>query len=85
MIRGHWSIENQLHWCLDVGFSEDQSRIQTDRGPEHVALLRKLAMNLAKNERTHKRGIQAKRRLAAWNDAYLLKLFRAGLPEIRAK
>jgi len=85
MIRGHWSIENQLHWCLDVGFAEDQSRIRTDHGPENVTLLRKIAMNLAKNERTHKRGIQAKRKLAAWNDAYLLKLLQAGLPEIQAK
>jgi len=42
-------------------------------------------MNLAKNERTHKRGIQAKRKLAAWNDACLLKLLQAGLPEIQAK
>ncbi len=74
MIRGHWGIENQLHWCLDVGFREDESRIRTDHGPENIALLRKIAMNLAKSERTNKRGIQAKRKLAAWNDAYLLKL-----------
>jgi predicted transposase YbfD/YdcC len=80
MIRGHWGIENELHWCLDVGFGEDQSRIRTDHGPENIALLRKIAMNLAKSERSHKRGIQAKRKLAAWNDAYLLKLLTAGLP-----
>jgi predicted transposase YbfD/YdcC len=81
MIRGHWGIENQLHWCLDVGFREDESRIRADHGPENIALLRKIAMNLAKSERSHKRGIQAKRKLAAWDDAYLLKLLRAGLPE----
>jgi len=81
MIRGHWGIENQLHWCLDVGFREDESRIRTDHGPENLALLRKVAMNLAKSERSHKRGIQAKRKLACWNDAYLLKLLQAGLPE----
>ena len=85
MIRGHWGIENQLHWCLDVAFGEDQSRIRTDHGPENIALLRKIAMNLAKNERSHKRGIQAKRKLAAWDDAYLLKLLQAGLPQIPAK
>ena len=84
MIRGHWGIENQLHWCLDVGFREDESRIRTDHGPENIALLRKIAMNLAKNERTHKKGIQAKRKLAAWSDAYLLKLLRAGLPQDQA-
>jgi predicted transposase YbfD/YdcC len=84
MIRGHWGIENQLHWCLDLAFREDESRIHTDHGPENLALLRKVAMNLAKSERSHKKGIQAKRKLAAWNDAYLLKLLRAGLPENQA-
>lgn len=84
MIRGHWGIENQLHWCLDVGFREDESRIRTDHGPENISLLRKIAMNLAKAERSHKRGIQAKRKLAAWDDTYLLKLLRAGLPENQA-
>ena len=84
MIRGHWGIENRLHWCLDVAFREDESRIRTDHGPENIALLRKLAMNLAKSERTSKRGIQAKRKLAAWDEAYLIKLLQAGLPEIQA-
>lgn len=84
MIRGHWGIENDLHWCLDMAFREDESRIRTDHGPENIALLRKIAMNLAKSERTHKRGIQAKRKLAAWSDDYLLKLLRAGLPGIQA-
>lgn len=85
MIRGHWGIENELHWCLDVGFREDESRLRTDHGPENIALLRKVAMNLAKNERTCKRGIQAKRKQAAWDDAYFLKLLQAGLPQIQAK
>jgi predicted transposase YbfD/YdcC len=80
MIRGHWGIENQLHWCLDVGFREDESRIRTDHGTENIALLRNVAMNLAESERSHKRGIQAKRKLACWNEAYLLKLLQAGLP-----
>jgi len=85
MIRGHWGIENELHWCLDVGFREDESRIRTDHGAENIALLRKVAMNLAKSERSFKRGIQAKRKQAAWDDAYLLKLLQAGLPQIPAK
>jgi len=84
MIRGHWGIENQLHWCLDVGFREDESRIRTDHGPENIALLRKIAMNLAKSERSNKRGVHAKRKLAAWDEAYLLKLLQAGLPENQA-
>lgn len=81
MIRGHWGIENQLHWCLDVGFREDESRIRTDHGPENLALLRKVAMNLAKSEHTKKKGIQAKRKRAAWDDAYLITLLQAGLPQ----
>jgi predicted transposase YbfD/YdcC len=85
MIRGHWGIENRLHWCLDVAFREDESRIRTDHGPENIALLRKVAMNLAKRERTNKRGIQAKRKLAGWDDAYLIKLLQAGLPEDQAQ
>jgi predicted transposase YbfD/YdcC len=84
MIRGHWGIENQLHWCLDVGFREDESRIRTDHGPENIALLRKIAMNLDKSERSHKRGVQAKRKLAAWSDDYLLKRLQAGLPQNQA-
>ena len=75
----------QLHRCLDVGFREDESRIRTEHGPENLTLLRKIALNLAKAERTHKKGIQAKRKLAAWDDAYLLKLLRAGLPTNQAK
>ena len=85
MIRGHWGIENQLHWCLDVAFREDESRIRTDHGPENLALLRKLAMNLARSERSRKKGIQAKRKRAAWDDAYLLTLLRAGLPGNQAQ
>jgi len=84
MIRGHWGIENRLHWCLDVAFREDESRIRTDHGPENIALLRKVAMNLAKSERTSKRGIHAKRKLAAWDEAYLIKLLQAGLPQSQA-
>ncbi len=80
MIREHWGIENTLHWCLDVGFREDESRIRTDHAPENIALLRKIAMNLAKSERSNKRGIQAKRKLAAWHEPYLIKLLQAGLP-----
>ena len=84
MIRGHWGIENQLHWCLDVGLREDESRMRTDHGPENLALLRKIIMNLAKSETTHKKGIQAKRKRAAWDPPYLLTLLQAGLPPNQA-
>ncbi len=55
MVRILWSIENELRWCLDVAFREDESRIRTEHGPENIALLRKIAMNLAKNEGSRRR------------------------------
>ncbi len=73
-IRGHWSIENQCHWVLDVAFREDESRIRTDHGPENFGLLRKIALNLLKQEKTRKMGIAASRKLAGWDHDYLLKV-----------
>lgn len=85
MIRSHWGIENHLHGCLDVGFREDESRIRTDYGTENLDRLSKTVMNLAKVERTHKKGVQAKRKLAVWRGETLLKLAHAGLPRNQAK
>ena len=48
VVRSHWGIENQLHWVLDVIMDEDQARNRKDHGPQNLALLRKLALNLAK-------------------------------------
>ena len=73
-IRGHWSIENQCHWVLDVAFREDESRIRSDHGPENFGLLRKTALNLLKQEKGCKSGIAAKRKLSGWNQDYLLKV-----------
>src|SRR5829696_1549382 len=73
-IRGHWSIENQCHWILDVAFREDESRIRSDHGPENFGLLRKIALNLLKQEKDCKRGIAAKRKLSGWDHDYLLKV-----------
>lgn len=73
-IRGHWSIENQCHWVLDVAFREDESRIRTDHGPENFGLLRKIALNFLKQERGLKAGVAAKRKLAGWDHDYLLKV-----------
>ena len=77
-IRSHWGIENQLHWCLDIAFDEDHSRIRKDHGAENFAVLRHIALNLLKQEKSCKRGIKGKRLLAAWKQDYLLKVL-AGL------
>jgi predicted transposase YbfD/YdcC len=74
IIRGHWSVENQLHWVLDVSFAEDQSRQRKDHGAENFSRLRRIALNLLRRETTKKRGIKGKRLNAAWDHDYLLKL-----------
>jgi len=73
-IRTHWTIENQLHWVLDVAFDEDQSRIRKDHAAQNFAILRHCALNLLKQEPSAKCGIQAKRKKAGWSTNYLLKV-----------
>jgi predicted transposase YbfD/YdcC len=74
VIRRHWSIENSLHWVLDVGFREDDSRIRKDHGPENMTALRHIALNLLKQDKSIKVGIKSKRKNAGWNERYLLKV-----------
>jgi predicted transposase YbfD/YdcC len=73
-VRSHWGVENGLHWSLDVTFGEDDSRVRKDHAPENLAMLRRLALSLLKQERTAKCGLKAKRLMAGWNEAYLLKV-----------
>lgn len=73
-VRSHWGIENELHWTLDLAFDEDHCRVRKDHGPQNFAILRHIALNLLKQEKTVKRGIKGKRLLAAWNQDYLLKV-----------
>lgn len=73
-VRGHWSIENSLHWQLDVTFGEDQCRIRKGHADANFSLLRRQALSLLKNERTSKVGIKNKRLSAALNEDYLLKV-----------
>lgn len=73
-VRGHWGIENKLHWVLDVHFGEDQSRARSGYAAENLATLRRFAVNLLKSEKTKKRGIRGKQNNASWDHAYLLKL-----------
>ncbi len=76
-IRRHWSIENNLHWVLDVTFREDDSRIRDRRAARNFALLRKIAINLINQDRSTKTSIRAKRKRAAWNDDYMRQLLTA--------
>lgn len=73
-VRGRWGVENELHWVLDIAFREDESRVRKDHGPENLAVLRHMALNLLKQEQTAKVGIHAKRLKAGWDEAYLLKV-----------
>jgi len=75
-VRGHWTIENQLHWSLDVNFREDDCRIRAGYAAENMAILRHLSHNILKAEPTKKRGIKGKQKNAAWNHPYLLSLLR---------
>jgi predicted transposase YbfD/YdcC len=74
-VRGHWSIENGLHWVLDIAFREDDSRVRKDHAPENLAILRHIALNLLKQDVSKKVGIKNKRLVAAWNNDYLVHLF----------
>jgi predicted transposase YbfD/YdcC len=75
-VRGHWGIENTLHWSLDVSFAEDQCRVRSGYAAENLAILRHMSLNILKGETTKKRGIKGKQKNAGWDESYLLKLLR---------
>ncbi|MEI8233664.1 MAG: ISAs1 family transposase [Verrucomicrobiota bacterium] len=74
--RGHWGIENQLHWSLDVNFGEDQCRIRAGYASENLAILRHMSLNILKADTTKKRGIKGKQKNAGWDHSYLLSLLK---------
>lgn len=74
MVRGHWGIENRLHWVLDVAFREDDSRVRSGYAAENFAVLRRMALNLLRREKSLKVGVNAKRLRAGWDHDYLLKV-----------
>lgn len=73
-VREHWGIENSVHWCLDISFREDESRIRKDHAPENFATFRHVALNLLRNEKTLKGSIKTKRLRSGWDDTYLTKV-----------
>jgi predicted transposase YbfD/YdcC len=74
VIRTHWHIENKLHWVLDVAFREDHCRVRRGHAAENLAVLRHIALNLLKQEKTAKCGIKNKRLKAGWDNDYLRKV-----------
>lgn len=76
-VRRHWNVENELHWCLDVAFREDDSRVRKGDGAQNFSILRRLALNLLRREKTAKIGLNGKRLKAGWDDDYLLKVLAA--------
>lgn len=75
LVRGHWGIENHLHWMMDVVFKEDDCCISTGNAPENFAIFRRMAQSMLQTDAKGTKGIAKRRRLAGWNDAYLVKLF----------
>ena len=75
-VRNHWSVENELHWSLDVSFGEDQSRTRVRNAAENLSRVRRIALTLLKQETTAKVGVKAKRLMAGWDEKYLLRVLR---------
>ncbi|ACB54554.1 putative transposase, IS4 [Crocosphaera subtropica ATCC 51142] len=73
-VRSHWSIENNLHWVLNVAFNEDDCPVHKDNAPENLVRLRQISLNLLSQEKTAKIGVKNKRLKAAWDNKYLAKV-----------
>lgn len=72
--REHWSIENSLHYVLDVTFNEDNNRIRKDNAPENLVVLRRIALNMVKKEPTRKGSVRGKVKIAGWDNSYLERI-----------
>jgi predicted transposase YbfD/YdcC len=73
-VRGHWEIENCLHWSLDVTFAEDQSRVRKDHGPTNLGMFRRLALSILQQDTSSKDTLRGKRLSAGWDEDRLLKI-----------
>lgn len=74
VVRGHWGVENGLHWSLDVAFGEDQARMREGNSAENFSILRRISLNLIRQDKSVKAGVKNKRLLACCDDAYRQKL-----------
>lgn len=73
-IRAHWTIENQLHWVLDVVFHEDDSRVRIGDAAHNLAVIRHMSLNMLRQETSYKKSVRQKRLRASWDDMYMLKV-----------
>lgn len=78
-IRQHWRVENDLHWCLDVSFREDQCRIRDLQAAENVAMVRRMALQLLKRQPGETVGLPIRRLRAGWDNTYLVQVLSTGL------
>ena len=74
IVREHWGIENVLHWTLDVVLDEDQTRSRKDHAPANLAVLRRLALNIARAHPDTKTSLRGKLKRAAWDDGFLVDM-----------
>ena len=74
VVRAHWAIENNLHWVLDIAFDEDSNRSRKGHSAANLAVIRHIALNLIKAEKTSRVGIKTKRLKAGWDNEYLLRV-----------
>ena len=74
VVRAHWAIENNLHWVLDIAFDEDSDRTHKGHSAANLAVIRHIALNLIKAEKTAKVGVKIKRLKAGWDNDYLLRI-----------
>jgi hypothetical protein len=73
-VRQHWAIENNLHWQLDVSFDEDKLRMRVGYAAQNLSILRRMVLNILKQDTTTKASIKAKRKKAGWSKDYLILL-----------
>ena len=81
-VRTHWTIENQLHWVLDVVFHEDDSRLRIGNAAQNMAILRHMTMNMLRQETSFKKSIRQKRLRAGWDDSYMVKVLQIDVAKV---
>ena len=76
IVRGHWSVENSLHWTMDMIFRDDECRIRTDHAPANFTTVKHMALNLIRRA-PGKYSLRLRRKVAAWDDDFLARIVAA--------